>query len=207
MATLIVAPEHKVILHGVSWETYERLRREHQDVSGTHFIYDEGELEIMVMSLHHEESHRDLALLVQLVALELRVRFRQAGSTTFQRKWLQKGFEPDSAFYFTKLDEIDNRATAEAIPAPDLIIEVEVSTPSLNRFPIFAAFGIPEVWRYNQSGVHFYRLEAGKYTEIARSMALPALSAETVTRLLEERSRMDVVDWSDVVRDWARQQR
>jgi len=207
MATLSVAPERKVILHGVSWETYERLRREHQDVSGTHFIYDEGELEIMVMSLYHEESHRDLALLVQLVALELRIRFRQAGSTTFQRKWLQKGFEPDSAFYFTRLDEIENRATAETVAAPDLVIEVEVSTPALNRFPIFGAFSIPEVWRHNESGVHFYRFEGGKYVEIERSIALPALTAETVTRLVEERSRMDVVEWSDLVRDWARQQR
>jgi len=31
MATLVTPVEHKVILHGVSWETYERLLSEHQE--------------------------------------------------------------------------------------------------------------------------------------------------------------------------------
>ena len=44
METLVTPVEHKVILHGVSWETYERLLNEHQESPGTHFIYDEGEL-------------------------------------------------------------------------------------------------------------------------------------------------------------------
>ena len=39
-----------VILHGVSWETYERLLAEHEESSGTHFTYDQGMLEIMVLS-------------------------------------------------------------------------------------------------------------------------------------------------------------
>ena len=42
MATLVTPVEQKVILHGVSWETYERLLNEHQESPGTHFIYDEG---------------------------------------------------------------------------------------------------------------------------------------------------------------------
>ena len=66
MATLVTPVEHKVILHGVSWETYERLLNEHQESPGTHFIYDEGALEIMVLSRRHEEPNRDLAMLAQL---------------------------------------------------------------------------------------------------------------------------------------------
>ena len=70
MATLVTPVEHKVILHGVSWETYERLLNEHQESPGTHFIYDEGALEIMVLSRRQEKPNRDLAMLVQLVAME-----------------------------------------------------------------------------------------------------------------------------------------
>ena len=81
MATLVTPVEQKVILHGVSWETYERLLNEHQESPGTHFIYDEGALEILVLSRRHEEPNRDLAMLVQLVAMELGIDFHQLGST------------------------------------------------------------------------------------------------------------------------------
>ena len=34
-------------------------------------------------------------------------------------------------------------------PPPDLIVEVDISHPSLDKFPIYASLGIPEVWRHN----------------------------------------------------------
>ena len=208
MATLVTPVEHKVILHGVSWETYERLLSEHQESPGTHFIYDEGELEIMVLSRRREEPNRDLAMLVQLVAMELGIDFHQLSSTTFKREHLQKGFEPDSAFYFARVSETEGRELdAEIDPPPDLIIEIDVTSPSLNRFPIFAAFGVPEVWRYHRSRVTFYRLEGGRYVETASSSALLPLTAEVATRFLEERLRMPSTQWVRHVREWARQQR
>jgi Uma2 family endonuclease len=208
MATLVTPIEHKVILHGVSWETYERLLNEQQESPGTHFIYDEGALEIMVLSRRHEEPNRDLAMLVQLVAVELDIDFHQLGSTTFKRKHLRKGFEPDSVFYFSRVAETEGRELdAEIDPPPDLIIEIDVTSPSLNCFPIFAAFGVPEVWRYHQSRVTFYRLEGGCYVETASSCSLPPLTAEMATHFLEERLRMRSPQWTRHVREGARQQR
>src|SRR5713226_6523520 len=109
MATVAAPAQQKVILSGVSWETYQRLLAEHQESSGTHFIYDEGALEIMVLSARHEEPNRTLGLLVELVAVELGIDFRQLGSTTFQREDLRKGFEPDSAFYIAHAAEVEVR--------------------------------------------------------------------------------------------------
>ena len=45
----------KVILHNISWETYERLLTEHQEGSSTRFAYDRGMLEIMILSLRHDK--------------------------------------------------------------------------------------------------------------------------------------------------------
>ena len=208
MATPVTPAEQKVILHGVSWETYERLLHEHQESPGTHFIYDEGSLEITVLSRRHEEPNRDLAMLVQLVAEELGIDFDQLGSTTFKRKRLRKGFEPDSAFYFARAAEMAGKELDPEIdPPPDLIIEVDVTSPSLVRFPIFAAFGVPEVWRYHQSRVTFYRLESGRYVETASSSALPPLTADLATRFLQERLRMQSTPWMRHIREWARQHR
>src|SRR5437867_1247505 len=101
MAAVSNPVEHQVILRGVSWGTYQRLQSEHQDHNGTRFTYQEGDLEIMVVSARHEEPNRTLAALVEVVAEEFGLDFRRLGSTTFQREELLKGFEPDSAYYFT----------------------------------------------------------------------------------------------------------
>ncbi len=205
MATVTVPAQQKVILRNVSWETYQRLLAEHQEVSGTHFIYDEGNLEIMVLSADHEEPNRDLAALVDVLAEELDLDVRRVGSMTFQREELRKGFEPDSAFYIARARELEGRRADPAVdPPPDLIIEVDVTSLSLNRFPIFAAFGVPEVWRYDGSRVAIHHLEQGRYVEAASSLAFPPLTAELATRFLEERQRMRNREWVRRIREWAR---
>lgn len=208
LATPTIRVEHKVILHGVSWETYERLLAEHPDAPSPRFTYDQGELEIMVQSARHEEPNRTLATLVEIVAWGLRISFRRLGSTTFKREKLLKGFEPDSCFYFSTASLVRGRdIDAEVDPRPDLVIEVDITSLSVPRFPIFAAFGVPEVWRYDGSRVIFYRLENARYVEVERSAALLPLTAELATQFLEESRRMDSIEWFDHVLDWARQQR
>ena len=96
-----------MILHNVSWETYQRLLNEHTDKSGTHFIFDQGELEITVLSAAHELPNRNLADLVFVLSLSFGIRERPLGSMTWQREQLQKGFEPDSAFYVARAAEME----------------------------------------------------------------------------------------------------
>src|SRR5262245_31873195 len=106
MATITAPVEQKVILSGVSWETYERLLAEHQDASGTHFIYDDGDLEIIVVSGRHEEPNRTLEILIDVLAEEFDLDVKQVGSMTFKREALRKGFEPDSAFYIAHASDV-----------------------------------------------------------------------------------------------------
>jgi Uma2 family endonuclease len=211
MATLIAPFEQKVHLHGVSWETYERLLAEHNEAPGTHFIYDQGELEIMVLSSQHERPNSILETLVKMIAVELDLDYYELRSTTFKRERLQKGFEPDAAFFFgpsvAAAEKRDAAAIAHTNFAPDLIIEVEISTPCVDRLPIFAAFGVPELWRYANSRVIFYRLENGEYVEATHSLALPPVTAADITRLLDDRTRMRAPQWTRHVQEWARQLR
>ena len=208
MAALAIPVEQRVILTGVSWETYERLLADHPDAAGPRFTYDWGELEIMVLSARHEEPNRILARLVDVLAEEFGIDTRPLGSVTLKRRDLLKGFEPDSCFYFANAPAVLGREVDPAVdPPPDLVIEVDVSRPSLPRFPIFAAFGVPEVWRYNGSRAIIYRLEGGRYAEAERSSALPPLSGEVATRFLEESRQIRSTEWFRRVRDWARRQR
>jgi Uma2 family endonuclease len=207
MAALLTPPVHQVVLSGVSWETYQRLLAEHQDKNGTRFTYNEGTLEIMVLSARHEQPNRILSLLVEVLAEEFGVDLCPLGSTTFQRAELLKGFEPDSAFYLEHASAVWGREVDPALdPPPDLIIEVDVTSSSLDRFPIFAAFGVPEVWRYDGSRVAIFHLHGGRDSEAEFSRAFPPLRGVEATRLLEDSRQTRSTEWLRRVRDWARQQ-
>jgi Uma2 family endonuclease len=209
MATVVSSPERLVILEGVTWETYERLITEHGERCGTRFTYDEGVLQIMVISSRHEEPNRTLALLVEVLAEEMDIDLRRLGSMTFKRKDLQKGFEPDSCFYIQHVDAVSGKEEIDikVDPPPDLTIEVDITRESLNRFPIFAAVGIPEVWRFDGTKVIFYQLESNRYVETSDSLAFPALSAEIATQFLEQSQKLKSTAWLRNVRDWARGQK
>ena len=149
-----------------------------------------------------------LALLVEVLAEEFGIDVCPLGSTTFKRAALLKDFEPDSAFYIGRSSAFWGRDVDPAAdPPPDLTIEVDVSSPSLDRFPIFAAFGVTEVWRYDGSRVAFFRLEGGRYVEAETSRALPPLTGAIATRFLEESRDTRITEWLRRVREWARNQR
>lgn len=208
MAGAISSPEQLVILDSVTWDTYERLITEHGERCGTRFTYDEGVLQIMVVSFRHERPNRTLATLVEVVAEELGVDIARLGSMTFKRKDLQKGFEPDSCFYIQHADAIHGRQEIDIAvdPPPDLSIEVDITSGSLNRFPIFAAVGIPEVWRFDGTRVAVFRLESGGYAESTNSLAFPAVTGEILTLFLDESQKLKSTEWLRKVREWARSQ-
>ena len=207
MATVVSPPERLVILDSVSWETYERLLAEHGERGGTRFTYDEGVLEIMVLSSRHEIPNRTLAALVEVLAEEWNLNIARLGSTTFKREDLQKGFEPGSCFYIQHAREIIGKEEIDLSedPPPDLTIEVDITRESLNRFPIFAAVGIPEVWRFDGTSVTFFHLESGLYKESDHSLAFPALGYEIATEFLMQSKKLKSTVWLREVRDWARE--
>jgi Uma2 family endonuclease len=204
----LAPPEQKVFLE-VGWETYERLLAEHVNKPGTRFAYDTGRLEIMVVYAGHENPNRTLAQIVDIVAEETGRDLWPAGSTTFKRQDLEKGFEPDSSIYLDAHAEAVRRKEELDLlvdPPPDLVIEIDMTRGSLPRLPIFAAVGVPEVWRYDGARVAFYRLAAGRYEEIERSAALPPLTSRQAGVFLNESSRQKAPVWVRQVREWVRNQ-
>ncbi|HKX32454.1 MAG TPA: Uma2 family endonuclease [Blastocatellia bacterium] len=197
-----------VVLDNVSWETYERLLAEHQNPGGMRFTYDDGRMQIMVLSLRHEEPNRTLAQLVEVLAEELELDLRRAGSTTFKRADLRKGFEPDSCFYIQNAEAIRGKEQIDLTidPPPDLIIEIDITSESLKRLPIFAAVGVPEVWRYDGESVTFLQLEDGSYLEADHSLAFYPLTGQMATQFLEESTRLKSTAWLRRVRAWIREQ-
>lgn len=195
-----------VILHGVSWETYERLLTEHEENSSTHFTYDQGMLEIMVLSARHESLKHILALLVDLIAGEMELDIYGLGSTTFQREDLARGFEPDACFYIQHEAAVRGKAAIDLTidPPPDLVIEIDITSPSLNKFPIFAALGVTEVWRYDGEQVTIFALRGDQYVVQTESIFLPPMTGKVLTELVEASQSLKRTAWLRRVREWAR---
>jgi hypothetical protein len=84
-----------VLLHGVSWETYVKLRDE-TDVAGqrVYMTYDSGELEITPPLPIHDRIKMVVHDLVMLTCAERNIDIIAMGSTTYRRDAIARGIEP-----------------------------------------------------------------------------------------------------------------
>jgi Uma2 family endonuclease len=208
MATTTTTPDvanQQVVLSNVSWETYEMLLEDLAGRSAPRLTYDRGQLEIMSPTPEHERLNRRINLIVDIVAAELDIRVDVLGSTTFRREDIDRGFEPDSCFYVAKADRVRGKKRIDLgkDPAPDLVIEIDITSSSIPKMPIFAHFGVPEVWQYDGSSLRMSKLEGNEYVSIDRSLAFPIITSRVLEDFLAKSQ-----EWEDhprlvrFIRDW-----
>ncbi|MBA3425933.1 MAG: Uma2 family endonuclease [Rubrobacter sp.] len=208
METVKSLAEGKVILHNVSWTTYELLLSEHLDSSAPRFTYDRGELEIISPSPEHEKLNRRIAQLIITFTEEMNIEAEDLGSTTFRREDLERGFEPDSCFYIENKGRIRGKGRIDLTvdPPPDLVIEIDITSPSLDKVPIYARMKVPEVWRFDGQRLAILALEGTVYVESAQSTVLPPLTGATLSDFIGKSKSMKRTAWLRTVREWAREQ-
>jgi Uma2 family endonuclease len=212
--------EHRILLPNASWETYERLLAEREERRSPRFFYDRGVLEILSPSAEHDMTSRIVATLVELLAEEADTDVENAGSTTFKREDLSRGFEPDECFYFGENASCARELVAgkgnieldAGDPAPDVVVvEVDITSPSLDKLAIYARLGVHEVWRYAGNpgrleilGLAYESDEEPRYAEVPESAYLPGVTGEVLTRLIGEGLALDRRVWRRRVRESAR---
>jgi Uma2 family endonuclease len=201
--------ETNVVLQSVSWRTYESLLEDFADKSSPRLTYDRGTLEIMSPTKRHEELNRILALLVDTACEELGVDVQNLGSTTFRRQDLDRGFEPDSCFYFAKASLLrgKDRVDLSVDPPPELVIEIDITTSSIRKDEIYASLGVLEVWRYDGRALHIGRLEGKKYVVSKASAVIPILTADALARFLRMSETATRPKLLRAFRDWLGSQR
>lgn len=116
--------------------------------------FDRGRLELMSPSPAHERAKKLLATLLESLLSDWDIDYEALGSTTFRREDLEKGLEPDECYWFLhaaqarKLVDLD----LSRDPAPELVIEVEITSSVLNRLSLFHSMGVAEIWRLTRKG-------------------------------------------------------
>lgn len=179
----------KLELPDIDWDEYEQLLSQMGDFPGHRLSYDRGRLDIMSPKRDHEAYKFFIGRIVELLAEEQQIDIEPSGTTTLRRKKLEIGAEPDESFYIQNAARVvDHLETnLEVDPPPDLIIEIDTTNESLQKFKIYAALSVPEIWRYDGRQAHFYSLAGEGYEKIERSIAFPTLAAADLTQFLEQR--------------------
>ncbi len=192
-----------------NWDIYTRLLRVYESKPRHRLAYDRGRLEIMAPSLRHDDGGEILGLLVFTLARELRLLLKAGGGVTLRSKKKQKGIEGDKSYWVANpaAPAVDHEFDLRIHPPPDLSIEVDVSRSSLKRFDIYAALGVPEVWRLDGDTLYFYGLGADKmYAEMPTSRAFPSVApADLIPFVLRARSSNDLVAIVDDFTAWVRE--
>ena len=132
MATVLSPPEQSVVIANVSWRTYVNLLEDLAESSTPRLTFDRRTLEIMSPTKKHERLNRVLAQLVEVLTDELGLDMENLGSTTFKREDLERGFEPDSCFYFEQAELVRSKEELDLSvdPSPELVIKIDVTSTS-----------------------------------------------------------------------------
>lgn len=170
----------------VSWEVYERLLAELSQSSGTRIFYDQGRLEAVSPTSTHEKPVKILARLIAAISDQLDIDIESLGSTTLRLQINAKGAEPDDSFYIQHAAQVIGKTDLKLPddPPPDLIVESDLTSSSLDRFAIYAALGVAEIWRVSNWHVSIWLLKEGAYQEAEASGAFPFLDRQTLNGFL-----------------------
>ncbi|MBI3863418.1 MAG: Uma2 family endonuclease [Planctomycetia bacterium] len=195
MSTGAVIRDTRVLLRKATWRHYVELRDADEN-RNTRMTFDRGSLELMSPTSLHERIRIILSQCIFAWAFEKQLKIQSCGSTTFRREDLERGLEPDNCYYIQNRAAVENREELDLLvdPPPDLVLEVDIASSSINRMAIYAAMGVPEVWRWHEDALHLYRLAAaGEYAPIPMSAALPGFPVGLAVQFVARRPVPDEV--------------
>ncbi len=172
--------------HNVTWDEYEELLEQVGEAHGLRISYNDGTLKIMSLSPTHEKYADFIKSLVVHIRFRLRINILFFGSATMRKRKKSKGNEPDACFYVQTAAAIGNRLEIDFTvdPPPDVVVEVDIHHNSTDNYPIYAALGVPEIWRYDGLEATIYHLQENNYVEAETSRALDMITSTILTEYL-----------------------
>jgi Uma2 family endonuclease len=197
-----------LIHHGVGWNDYEELLDAVGEAISLRISYDEGTLQIMSPSSKHEYVTKLIERLVDRISMRHRIKILFYGSATLKKQTKQKGAEPDACFYIQTADAVGRKEQIDfnADPPPDVVLEIDIHHESISKLPIYAALGVPELWRYDGGALTIYQLREGQYVLADASQALPILTGAVLTEFLARIPKEDQYDILLAFEEWLKAQ-
>ena len=209
MSTIASSAGSAAVLHDIDWQTYTRLLRAF-DKGGRHvrLTYDRGTLEIMSPLWEHENPADLLGCFIVVLTEELNLPRRAGRSVTLRRRRKRRGLEPDNCYWLASSPRLQGKSHLDLRidPPPDLAIEVDITSSSVDRMSIYAALGVPEVWRLNTMGLAFHILDSGTFQVRPNSLSFPQLNSADLPGFLALAGQTDDTTLVKQFRDWVRRE-
>jgi Uma2 family endonuclease len=182
------AEEQRILLHGVSWQTYVSLRDTHES-RHLRMTYLKGSLEIMSTSRRHEVESAMIARLLELFCLERGIPLFGYLRTTWRNEEGERGLEADNCYARDRDKE-----------NPDIAIEVIVTHGLLDKLEVYRGLGIREVWMF-QNGVFTVVTLRGEYYEpLAASEVFPEVDLAQLAKFVLPDQHAALVAFRDELR-------
>jgi Uma2 family endonuclease len=196
----------QVVLHNLNWQAFETLLATLGERRSARVAYLDGELEIMSPLPEHEHYKTAISILIEDAAESLDLDYECYGSATWKREMMSAGVEPDNCFYFQREALVRGKLqfNLDIDPPPDLALEIDLTSKSLPRLPLYARLGIPEIWCYSAGRLTIYQLENGAYQETAQSAVFPQLPLQEIPQLIDGYRLLGRRAFRRAVRDWVK---
>lgn len=194
---------------GANWADYQRVlaARTAAGRAAVRITYSSGEVEIVTVGTVHERWKSVLSLLLRVYLEETGTPSVCCGGMTISREELDRGFEPDDCFYLTNAGRVLGFRQLDFAkdPPPDLAIEIEVTRKMIDKLPVYSAFRVPEVWRFDGSALAPLALQPdGSYAEQATSKTLPSIPLGDLVRFARLAETTDDSSLARRFRDFVR---
>ena len=197
------------MIRRVDWEGYQALLlKVVGDRRSVRMTYDRGTVELMSPGFSHEKFGYLLGRMVQSITEELDIPMASCRSTTLKRADLERGLEADDSYYLSNFHLLprEGQLELEVTPPPDLAIEIEITNSILDRLGVYAALGVPEIWRFDGEALTVLLLGPdGTYSESETSRAFPFLPLDEIVRFMLEHVPGEDTTWSRGFRAWCRE--
>ncbi|MEH1873327.1 Uma2 family endonuclease [Nostoc sp.] len=175
--------EKLVTVADVSWEEFKAIEAQLKDNRNVRLSYLSGILEIMSpIGEKHEYVKKTLGYLLEAYMRELGIRFYGRGGFTLEEPGYASG-TPDESYCIGS-----NKET------PDIVIEVIVTSGTINRKELYKPKKVPEVcfWKSNQIKI-FHLNAAGEYEQVNRSSFFPNLDPALLLQYIGYPDQYDAV--------------
>ena len=125
-------------------------------------------------------------------------------STTLDRADLDKGAEPDNAYYIQNQPKVAGKTVdLTTDPPPDIVVEVDITHTDIDKNRLYASLGVPEFWRFDGEVWRIYCLVNDVYEETETSPTFRFVEKDNLYRFLEK-AQQDEVEAEMNLRSWIR---
>jgi Uma2 family endonuclease len=175
--------EKLVTLSDVSWKQFKGIEFQLQDNRSVRLSYLSGILEIMSpIGDKHEYVKRTLSLLLEAYMKHEGIRFYGRGGFTLEEPGYASG-TPDESYCIGS-----NKET------PDIVIEVIVTSGTINRKELYKPKRVPEIWFWKSNQIKIFRLNSSnEYEEVSHSGFFPNLDPSLLLDYIAMPDQYDAV--------------